>query len=144
MRRSFVLRWLAPLMGLALLTGAMTGCVTAMIPEPCRSADASVEDWDEMVIAVFAMGSDFSDATLEEMWAVEDEAQAALDCAGMGLVDGTGSGMDEYSLYFYGSDRAALWELLEPIMRTAPLELTRAELWPAGDTADPEIIDLSE
>jgi hypothetical protein len=139
-RRSFVLRWFAALVGLAVLTGALSGCLSALIPDA-----ASTDEWDEFVTVTFALESEFGDdELLEQMWPIEEQAIEALESAGLGTIDGDDVGGHEYSLWFYGADREAMWDVLEPIMRTAPLPLSRVALWPAGDDTEPEVIELAE
>ena len=99
---------------------------------------------EDLVLVVFSLDAEFGDeSTLEEMWPVEDRAIEALEASGLGYIDGNEIGASEYALYFYGADREAMWRLLEPIMREAPIPLSRVELWPPGDSPGPAIIDFA-
>ncbi|SIT78756.1 hypothetical protein SAMN05880545_1927 [Microbacterium sp. RU33B] len=98
---------------------------------------------EDLVLVVFALDTEFGDdSTLEQMWAVEDRAAAALETSGSGYIDGNEIGASEYALYFYGTDREDVWQVLEPIMRDAPIPLSRVELWPPGESAEPTVIEF--
>lgn len=130
------------------LAGFLSGCVYSAVPEvkPPHSGNAVAETSpyiEDLVLVVFALEAEFGDdRTLEQMWEVEDRAAAALETSGAGYIDGNEIGAAEYALYFYGADREAMWQVLEPIMRDAPIPLTRVELWPPGESAEPTVIEF--
>ena len=100
---------------------------------------------EDLVLVVFSLDAEFGDeSTLEEMWPIEDRAIGALEASGLGYIDGNEIGASEYALYFYGTDREALWRLLEPIMRDAPIPLSRVELRPPGPSAGATVIDFAD
>lgn len=132
------------MLGLVLAVG-LSGCLYSAIPATIPSPQASmVEDdlyTEDLVLVVFALDAEFGDENvLETMWPVEQEALIAIERSGLGYLDGNEIGASEYALYFYGDDRAAMWELLEPILRKAPIEIARVELWPPGADAEPEVL----
>lgn len=138
----------AAVLGLSL---GLSGCLYSAIPAavPGASASWSADDADlsteDLVVVVFALDSEFGgEDLLDAMWPVEEEALAAIEDAGLGYLDGNDVGAGEYSLYFYGDDRARMWELLEPIMRTAPVPLARVELWPSGEGTEPEVLTFED
>lgn len=130
------------------LAGFLSGCIYSAVPEvaPSQSGNAVAETspyLEDLVLVVFALDAEFgNDSTLKQMWAVEDRAAAALESSGAGYIDGNEIGASEYALYFYGTDREAMWQVLEPIMRDAPIPLSRVELWPPGESAEPTVIEF--
>lgn len=128
------------------LAGGLSGCLYASIPATRPAPTSQAEDdpyTEDAVSVVFALDADLShQELLEAMLPIEQEAITAIEDARLGYYDGNEIGESEFALYFYGDDRAAIWKLLEPIMHKAPLELSRAELWPPGADAQPEIIEF--
>lgn len=126
-----------------------SGCLYAPIPETISTgaADSATEAsgyTEDLVLAVFALDAEFgSETLLDDMAPVEEQAMEALEDAGAGYIDGNEIGRSEYALYFYGTDRGAMWKLLEPILEDAPIPLTRVELWPPGEAAEPTIIEFA-
>lgn len=58
------------------------------------------------------------DMALDE---IEDPLIEAIEQAEVGEFDGNGIGPDGAELYMYGPDGEALWEIVEPVLRTAVL-----------------------
>src|SRR4051812_28496827 len=52
---------------------------------------------------------------------IEDPLIEAIDRARVGEFDGNEIGPDEAVLYMYGADGDALWAVVEPVLRAAPL-----------------------
>lgn len=52
---------------------------------------------------------------------IEDPLIEAIENAGVGEFDGNEIGPEEAVLYMYGPDGDALWAIIEPILRAAPL-----------------------
>lgn len=99
----------------------------------------------EVVLVVFALREEFGpENLLDIMWPLEERAMTAIESAGLGYLDGNEVGDSEYSLYFFGDDREAMWKVLEPIMTTAPYPLARVELWPPGRDAEPRVIPFGD
>lgn len=144
MLAKLITRCVAGAVLLGALISSTTGCAYAAIPAATPAASAAdeyLEYTEDLVLAVFALDAEFgSDSTLEAMWAVEDEAMEALEEADAGYIDGNEIGAGEYSLYFYGTNRETMWEVLKPILEEAPIPLSRVELWPPEDDAEPTII----
>ena len=76
------------------------------------------------------------------MWPTEERAIAALEAAGIGSIDDNSIGGSESELAFYGDDRHEVWRLIEPIMRDAPVPLSRVELATSIDDVSPEVIEV--
>lgn len=92
---------------------------------------------DEGLTISFALPEDgLEDAVLEEMWALQDEGAVIAEELG-GMLDGDGSGLEMYDIYYYAPDALALWERLEPLMKAAPLELLYVEIFPPPDEDEP-------
>lgn len=149
---------LAPVLALTMLA---VGCAILPPPDPMPeqgswtvvdgegiSEDLLADDADftvETVLVVFALQDEFGpENLLDVMWPLEDRAMTAIESAGLGYLDGNEVGDSEYSLYFFGDDREAMWKLLEPIMSTAPYPLARVELWPPGREAEPLVIPFGD
>jgi len=58
------------------------------------------------------------DMALDE---IEDALIEAIEQAEVGEFDGNGIGPGGAELYMYGPDGEALWEIVEPVLRTAAL-----------------------
>ena len=92
---------------------------------------------------VVDLESSFGDEDLLDiMWPTEERAIAALEPSGVGSIEGNSIGGSEYELYFYGDDRHEVWRLIEPIMRDAPVPVSRVELATSIDDAAPEVIEV--
>jgi hypothetical protein len=52
---------------------------------------------------------------------IEGPLIEAIERAGVGEFDGNGIGPDGAELYMYGPDGEALWQIVEPVLRTAAL-----------------------
>ena len=124
-----------------LAIGALSACAPrSQDPEP---SIASVSGRQEFVTVVFDLESWFGDHDLlDTMWPTEERAIEALEIAGVGSIDGNSIGDSEYVLYFYGDDRREVWRLIEPIMRDAPVPLSRVELSTSIDDASPDVIEI--
>jgi hypothetical protein len=59
-----------------------------------------------------------ADAGLDE---IEDPLIEAIDASGVGEFDGNELGPDGAVLYMYGSDADRLWQVVEPVLRGAPV-----------------------
>ena len=68
-------------------------------------------------------------------------ADAALQAAGVGAIDGNEVGQGVYAMYFFGTDREAMWAIIEPILDDAPAEWTKAELRDGLDDDAPIIVE---
>ncbi len=133
----------------------LTGCATPQSP-PTVSIDLEElsDSWqdeyedefdEDLVLVTFSIADGIELIEVRRvMGPIEERADAALGSSGLGYLDGWGSGGDTYDVFFYGEDRDAMWLLLEPIMRDAPIPLLRVELWPPGMDAVPTVIDLSD
>lgn len=98
-------------------------------------------DEEQWVVVTFggadeALPIGWMDALLPaEMAAVE-----ALETSGLGYIDGNEIGDHGYELYFVGSDRHAVWGVLEPELRDAPVPWTRVELRTHLEDVDPIVL----
>lgn len=99
---------------------------------------------DEGLTVSFALPEDgLEDAVLEEMWALQDEGAVIAEELG-GMLDGDGSGLEMYDIYYYAPDALALWERLEPLMKAAPLELLYVEFFPADEDEPTRVIEYGD
>ncbi len=124
-------------LGLSVSLAGLAGCV--MVP-PIESAQV-MEEADAWVVVTFADRNDrFDLEVLGAMIEYELAADAALQVAGVGWIDGNDIGNYQYDLYFSGTDSAAMWEILEPVFAEAPLQWTSVELRDGLDDENPRII----
>lgn len=75
-----------------------------------------------------------------ELLDTEMAADAALAEAGLGWIDGNEIGDESYDLYFAGSDAAAMWCVLEPVLEDGPVAWTYAELRETLEDPDPTLV----
>ena len=129
-------RFIAAL-GLGALLASLAGCV---IMPPIESSHV-MEEPDAWVVVTFADTNDrFDLGVFGAMIGYEVAADAALQAAGVGWIDGNEIGDYQYDLYFSGTDSAAMWEVLEPVFADAPLHWTSVELRDGLDDKNPRII----
>lgn len=130
-------------LGRALLATSLLGGLGACtVPPMGQSPDAvEVDDvgGDDWVVVVYAFGDEQPSAMLE-LLDTEMAADAALVEAGLGWIDGNEIGAESYDLYFAGSDAAAMWDVLQPVLEDAPVAWTSAELRDALEDPDPTIV----
>lgn len=72
----------------------------------------------EHAVLVYVKRLPDEDTALDD---IEDPLIEAIERAGVGEFDGNGIGPDGAELYMYGPDGEALWEIVEPVLRTAGL-----------------------
>lgn len=73
---------------------------------------------DEHAVVVHVTSIGGLDSGLDE---IEDRLIEAIDEAGVGEFDGNEVGPDGAVLYMYGPDADRLWEVIEPVLRSASL-----------------------
>lgn len=81
------------------------------------------------------------DPAMMRLLATELAANAALQAAGAGVLDGNEIGQGTYDMYFLGSDREVMWDILEPILAHAPAAWTKAELRDGFDDDAPITVE---
>lgn len=119
---------------------SMTGIAGCVMVPPIESAQV-MEEADAWVVVTFADTSDrFDLEVFGAMIGYELAADAALQAAGVGWIDGNEIGNYQYDLYFSGTDSAAMWKVLEPVFAEAPLQWTSVELRDGLDDQEPTII----
>ena len=69
-------------------------------------------------VLVYVKAPRGEDMALDE---IEDPLIEAIEQAGVGEFDGNEIGPDGGTLYMYGPDGDALWEIVEPVLRTVAL-----------------------
>jgi hypothetical protein len=72
----------------------------------------------EQAVLIHITSLGIPDAGLDE---TEDPLIKAIDAAGVGEFDGNEIGPDDAVLYMYGPDADRLWEVVEPVLRSASL-----------------------
>ncbi|MFJ4173447.1 hypothetical protein [Microbacterium sp. NPDC089696] len=146
------LRLAALVIGVVILT---SGCVAASIPTqevaehypvelgPATDDAAALEGEaaDGTVLVLFrGRDEEFDLGLMDDMLQTELAADAALQEAGAGWIDGNAIGRGEYQLYFIGEDPERMWEIIEPIFADAPIAWSRVELWDGLDDDAPVVI----
>lgn len=76
-----------------------------------------------------------------QLLGTELTADAALQAAEAGAIDGNEVGQGVYDMYFFGTDREVMWDVIEPILDDAPAEWTKAELRDGLDDDAPTIVE---
>lgn len=94
---------------------------------------------DHWVIVSYDVVED--DPAMMQLLDTELTADAALQAAGVGAIDGNEVGQGVYDMYFFGTDREAMWAIIEPILDDAPAEWTKAELRDGLDDDAPIIVE---
>lgn len=116
-------------------------------PQPNGPAKESTDEprqGDDMLVVVFALDDAFGTLNgIDAMWPIEERAIEAIDASGLGFLDGNDIGAGEYGICFFGSDWKAMWELLKPIMQTAPVPVDRLEVWPRG-ASDMSVVSAND
>lgn len=116
-------------------------------PYPNGSAEESANEprqGDDMLVVVFALDDAFGTLSdIDAMWPIEERATEAIDASGLGFLDGNDIGAGEYGICFFGSDWKAMWDLLKPIMHTAPVPIDRLEVWPRG-ASDMSVVSAND
>jgi len=115
-----------------LIAGAcvlLSGCAVVafgLIGDDEASVDEADGDW---VIVTFTLKPGSPTDPMGVLLETESAADAALQDAGAGSLDGNELGTGEYQLYFVGPDRHQMWQILEPVFAKAPLQWSRVELY---------------
>lgn len=125
--------------------GAAWGVVPVALLVGCadQSGSSSVPtlDSDDWVIVTYADTEDrFDGSVMDALLDTELAADAALQDAGAGSIDGNEIGENQYDLYFIGEDRETMWHILEPVFAAAPLPWSRAELRDGLEDTSPQVI----
>lgn len=133
-------RWLLGVVGVAIAILAV-GCAVGGAhdqprPTPSTKARAEPDDW---VIVRFEARDRFDTAVMNALLNTEMAADAALQDAGAGWIDGNEVGGHSYDLYFVGADRNAMWAILRPIIDQAPASWSSVELRHGLDDAKPTV-----
>jgi hypothetical protein len=119
--------------GLFALTAALGAC--ALVPLPSAEPD----DW--VVVRFEYTGDPIALDAFDALIDTELAADAALDAADAGWIDGNEIGDNRYGLYFVGQDRRKMWSILEPVLAEAPVSWTAVELRNGFEDAAPTVID---
>lgn len=116
-----------------LIAGAcllLSGCAVVALgligDEDETSVDEADSDW---VVVTFTLKPGSPTDAMDVLLETELAADAALQDASAGSIDGNEVGAGEYQLYFVGPDRHQMWEVLEPVFAKAPLKWSRVELY---------------
>lgn len=111
---------------------------------PAKESTDAPRQGDDMLVVVFALDDAFGTLNgIDAMWPIEERAIEAIDASGLGFLDGNDIGAGEYGICFFGSDWKAMWELLKPIMQTAPVPVDRLEVWPRG-ASDMSVVSAND
>ena len=97
-------------------------------------------DGDAWVVVAFETRNRSITELMAGLESTEYRAAEALESAGLGTIDGNEVGEDAYELYFNGTDAAAMWKILEPILALAPATWDRVELRDGLDDPHPTVI----
>lgn len=117
----------------------LAGCALRALTGPAESGGSSITGDQWVVVSFDGSEEQFPLATMDALLATELAADEALALAGLGTIDGNEIGDHGYQLFFVGSDRNRMWEVLEPVFAEAPLPWTRVELFTSPD-GDPDVV----
>jgi len=96
---------------------------------------------DDWVVITYADTQDrFDGNVMDALLDTELAADDALQASGAGFIEGNEIGEHQYDVFFVGSDREAMWRILEPVLATAPIEWTRVELRDGLEGGSPRVI----
>lgn len=123
----------------AVALAGLSACTVPPMVQPQDAVEADDIDGDDWVVVVYAFGDEEPSAMLE-LLDTEMAADAALAEAGLGWIDGNEIGDESYDLYFAGSDAAAMWAVLRPVLDDGPVAWTSAELRDTLEDPDPTIV----
>ncbi|MCF4138360.1 hypothetical protein L1856_19050 [Streptomyces sp. Tue 6430] len=101
-------------------------------------------DEEHAVVARFWLaGHGFGDVGRRELiYAAQEVMRAAAEAAGVGEVDGNEFGGGEAVVYAYGPDADALFEVLEPTLRSLPFRPAHVLLRRGDNETRRELMDL--
>lgn len=133
--------WLAGVLGLAIAL-ALVGCGHRPGREQPASGGTIVSgaDSDDWVIVKFQGHESFDGDVMDALLETEIAADRALRDAGIGTIEGNEVGVGGYEIYFVGQDREAMWAILLPIVDSAPVLWSTAELRRGLDDKSPQVI----
>lgn len=107
----------------------LNGCAVVGLGLIGDEAQTRVDEADiDWVVVIYTL-TPGSPAGAMNLLDTEMAANAALKNAGAGWIDGNEVDAGEYQLYFVGPDRRQMWQVLEPIFASAPLNWSRVELY---------------
>ena len=102
--------------------------------------DNETQDYEWVVVSFEETGERFDFNLMEVLLETETAADEALLGSDLGFLDGNDIGDHQYELYFAGSDREAMWKILEPVFERAPVPWTRVELRSELEDTSPRVI----
>lgn len=116
-----------------LIAGAcvlLSGCAVVALGLIRDEADTKLDEADsDWVVVTFTLKPGSPNDSMDVLLDTELAADAALQDASAGSIDGNEVGAGEYELYFVGHDRHLMWQVLEPVFAKAPLKWSRVELY---------------
>jgi starvation-inducible outer membrane lipoprotein len=120
-----------------LLSGCAVVALGVIGDGPGTSGDDEESDW---VVVTYTLKAGAPTRTMDVLLETEMAADAALQDASAGSIDGNEVGAGEYQLYFVGPDRHRMWQVLERVLAKAPLKWTRVELYQTLGEEPDEVI----
>jgi hypothetical protein len=147
-----MLRCLANLLTLSIGVVAVTSAAAGYAASDRIELSASGSDEDpsimhptEQAVIVrlkFKNGDFGSSDEVAALQALEDEIASAVDDASVGEVDGNEIGAGEYVLYTYGPDADRLYQVMAPILKSAPSAQGGQATLRYGDAGDPSAREI--
>lgn len=103
---------------------------------------SAVDDW--VVVTFGDTEARFDLNVMDALLETELAADEALQAAGAGFIDGNEIGDNRYDLFFIGTDRNAMWNILQPIFDEAPVHWTTVELRDGLEDSQPIVLSGSD
>lgn len=99
---------------------------------------------DHAVIVHIPLSNDEfgTDEEQEAVFALDEELEEAVNACGLGEFDGNEIGGGECAYFIYGPDADALYELVEPILRSRPIAARGFAIKRYGDVDDVNAVEL--
>lgn len=116
----------------------LVGCATTSERFDVAPQEVQMGAW--VVVIYDDTVEQFDVNVMDALFETEMAADAALQEAEAGLIDGNDIGQHQYQLYFIGSDATRMWEVLEPVFEDAPIHWTSVELRDGLEDPSPVVL----
>jgi len=116
----------------------LVGCGGPDLSSQPSGSSAPAGTDDQWVVVTYEV--DERDPAMLQLLPTETQADAALQAAGAGHIDGNEVGQGTYDMYFVGADADRMWSIVAPILDDAPVAWTRAELREGLEDPDPDVV----
>lgn len=117
---------------------ALSGCSGSDVASQPSGSAVPAGPEDQWVVVTYDVVD--GDPSMLQLLPTETRADAALQDAGAGHIDGNEVGQGTYDMFFVGADAERMWQIVEPVLEGAPVAWTRVELRERLDDPDPTVI----